>query len=80
MKDKPRTIPLTEIVPIEKLNELVDYVNAHPNSYVRDSIIDWLGTQPEILKTMNERQLLLTYFAYVLEHALNQNRKEVVGE
>lgn len=75
MKDKesptPESIMLSELITEEEGQALVAYLNQHRNEApLRNNILDWLGTQPVVLERMNKRQIILTYFGYMLEYAI----------
>lgn len=74
MNEDKKQLKMGDFITIPEHKLLLAYLNevgAGPNTdEVHDAIIDWLGTQPQILEKTNKAGLLLTYFAYVIEHAL----------
>lgn len=65
----PNMLHMTKIVEAKEAEQLLQYLREQKKGTMRQHILDWLGTQPQILERMNANGLLLSYFSHVLEHA-----------
>lgn len=68
---KPGQFQMVEIMDGEDIETLVKYIAEQTHGSIHNNIVDWLATQPAILERMTKKGLLLTYFAYCVEHALD---------